>query len=296
MSTTGDERIERPGSPRQADPWLWILLPTLAVFGLIFAAPLADLIALSFHRMSGPAQVGAAFTLANYRAFVTDPFYLEMLLRTCGLGTVGHAGLSRRRLSGRLLPRAHAVALARLCAVSGDLAAAGQRHRAQYRLVSTAQPIRCGELAAAEARLDRYTVVADQQLYRRRHWSGARAFAVHDPDAHHGDPAHRGRSRGSRRQSRRRPAADVLARPVAAQPARCCVRLAARLRHGDQRLHHACHPRRQPRAGDGDLYRPAIPHRAQLSGWRHRGGASAAVRHRAHDAGPASAHRGERAP
>ena len=28
MSTTGDERIERPGSPRQADPWLWILLPT----------------------------------------------------------------------------------------------------------------------------------------------------------------------------------------------------------------------------------------------------------------------------
>ncbi|MFZ3352680.1 MAG: ABC transporter permease [Xanthobacteraceae bacterium] len=87
MSTTGDERIERPGSPRQADPWLWILLPTLAVFGLIFAAPLADLIVLSFHRMSGPAQVDAAYTLANYRAFVTDPFYLEMLLRTCGLGT-----------------------------------------------------------------------------------------------------------------------------------------------------------------------------------------------------------------
>ena len=88
MSTTGDERIERPGSPRQADPWLWILLPTLAVFGLIFAAPLADLILLSFHRMSGPAQVDAAYTLANYRAFVTDPFYLEMLLRTCGLGTL----------------------------------------------------------------------------------------------------------------------------------------------------------------------------------------------------------------
>ena len=86
MSTTGDERIERPGSPRQADPWLLILLPTLAVFGLIFAAPLADLILLSFHHMAGPAQVDAAFTLANYRAFVTDPFYLEMLLRTCGLG------------------------------------------------------------------------------------------------------------------------------------------------------------------------------------------------------------------
>lgn len=86
MSTTDVERIERPSQPRQADPWLWILLPTLAVFGLIFAAPLVDLVALSFHQMSGPAQVGAAFTLANYRAFVTDAFYLEMLLRTCGLG------------------------------------------------------------------------------------------------------------------------------------------------------------------------------------------------------------------
>jgi putative spermidine/putrescine transport system permease protein len=86
MSATDVEPIERPGRPRQADPWLWILLPTLAVFGLIFAAPLVDLVLLSFHRMSGPAQVGTAFTLANYRAFVTDPFYLEMLLRTCGLG------------------------------------------------------------------------------------------------------------------------------------------------------------------------------------------------------------------
>src|SRR5579863_582088 len=86
MSTTGVERFERPGRLRQADPWLWILLPTLAVFVLIFAAPLVDLIVLSFHQMSGPAQVSAAFTLANYRAFVTDPFYLEMLLRTCGLG------------------------------------------------------------------------------------------------------------------------------------------------------------------------------------------------------------------
>ena len=84
MSTTGVERIERNAG--QSDPWLWILLPTLAVFGLIFAAPLADLILLSFHQMSGPAQVGVAFTLANYRAFVTDPFYIQMLLRTCGLG------------------------------------------------------------------------------------------------------------------------------------------------------------------------------------------------------------------
>ena len=86
MSGAEAEWIERPARPRRVDPWLWILLPTLAAFALIFAAPLADLIALSFHQMSGPAQVDPAFTLANYRAFVTDPFYLARLLRTCGLG------------------------------------------------------------------------------------------------------------------------------------------------------------------------------------------------------------------
>lgn len=71
---------------RAADLWLWIVLPTTVVFCLVFVAPIADLIQLSFHAMTGPAQVGAAFTLSNYRAFVTDPFYLQMLLRTCWLG------------------------------------------------------------------------------------------------------------------------------------------------------------------------------------------------------------------
>ncbi|HUC50249.1 MAG TPA: ABC transporter permease, partial [Xanthobacteraceae bacterium] len=87
MSTTAIERtslLEK--TRRRTDIWLWILLPAVAVFGVIFAAPLADLMLLSFHRMSGPAQVGASYTLANYRAFVTDPFYLEMLLRTAWLG------------------------------------------------------------------------------------------------------------------------------------------------------------------------------------------------------------------
>ena len=87
MSTTAIERtslLEK--TRRRTDIWLWILLPAVAVFGVIFAAPLADLMLLSFHPMSGPAQVGASYTLANYRAFVTDPFYLEMLLRTAWLG------------------------------------------------------------------------------------------------------------------------------------------------------------------------------------------------------------------
>jgi putative spermidine/putrescine transport system permease protein len=87
MSRLAIDRIAVPAKARgRADVWLWILLPTVAVLGVIFVAPLADLILLSFRRMSGPAQVGKSHTLANYRAFVTDPFYLEMLLRTCWLG------------------------------------------------------------------------------------------------------------------------------------------------------------------------------------------------------------------
>ncbi|HEY7247620.1 MAG TPA: ABC transporter permease [Xanthobacteraceae bacterium] len=87
MSTAAIEGIAAPArSRRAADIWQWVVLPTTLVFCLIFAAPIADLCRLSFHAMTGPAQVGAAFTLANYRAFVTDPFYLQMLLRTGWLG------------------------------------------------------------------------------------------------------------------------------------------------------------------------------------------------------------------
>jgi putative spermidine/putrescine transport system permease protein len=97
MSTVAIDGIESPGRRRRGvDVWLWIVLPTMAVFCLIFAAPIIDLTELSFHAMTGPAQVGPGFTLANYRAFVSDPFYLQILLRTCWLGllvTLGCAAI-----------------------------------------------------------------------------------------------------------------------------------------------------------------------------------------------------------
>jgi putative spermidine/putrescine transport system permease protein len=68
------------------DVWLWVLLPTLVVLGLVFGLPLADLIAVSVHEMTGPAQVGDTLTLEHYRAFVTDPFFLVMVARTFWLG------------------------------------------------------------------------------------------------------------------------------------------------------------------------------------------------------------------
>jgi putative spermidine/putrescine transport system permease protein len=71
---------------RRPDFWLWVLLPTAFVLGVIFFAPIVDLILASLHEMAGPGQVSTSFTLANYRTFLTDPFYFGILLRTCWLG------------------------------------------------------------------------------------------------------------------------------------------------------------------------------------------------------------------
>jgi putative spermidine/putrescine transport system permease protein len=81
----------RDGSRRQSliggtDPWLWILLPTLVVLGLIFGLPLAGLISVSFHEMTGPAQMSDHLTLGSYEEFFGDPFFLGLMLQTFKLG------------------------------------------------------------------------------------------------------------------------------------------------------------------------------------------------------------------
>jgi putative spermidine/putrescine transport system permease protein len=68
--------------------WLWSLLPALVVLALVFVLPLADLMSLSFHVSTGPADVGPDWTLANYTGFIADPFLLGILARTLGLGLV----------------------------------------------------------------------------------------------------------------------------------------------------------------------------------------------------------------
>ncbi len=86
MTATAIENVPARSRPGRTDVWLWILLPTVAVFGLIFVVPIMDLMLISFHDMTGPGQVGTAVTLENYRLFLTDSFFLEILLRTCWLG------------------------------------------------------------------------------------------------------------------------------------------------------------------------------------------------------------------
>jgi putative spermidine/putrescine transport system permease protein len=60
----------------------------VATLALVFFIPIACLIVLSFHDMTGPAQVGDDFTLANYSSFITDPFHLRIIYNTFWLGAV----------------------------------------------------------------------------------------------------------------------------------------------------------------------------------------------------------------
>jgi putative spermidine/putrescine transport system permease protein len=70
----------------RTDVWLWILLPPLVVLGLVFGLPIAELISVSFHEMSGPGQISSGLTLENYTAFISDAFFLRMLASTFALG------------------------------------------------------------------------------------------------------------------------------------------------------------------------------------------------------------------
>ena len=79
--------IKRDKKVSKRDWGLW-LAPALLVLGLIFVVPLLQLIVLSFHTMSGPAQVGPGFTFANFRSFLGDPFFLRIVVNTAFLGLV----------------------------------------------------------------------------------------------------------------------------------------------------------------------------------------------------------------
>jgi putative spermidine/putrescine transport system permease protein len=78
-------RIKFAGLPRRVGWEIW-LLPSLIVLGCVFFLPILQLFVLSFHAMSGPAEVGATYTLRNFRSFLSDPFFGGILLRTVALG------------------------------------------------------------------------------------------------------------------------------------------------------------------------------------------------------------------
>jgi putative spermidine/putrescine transport system permease protein len=90
-ATGSSSPIAERGSLRRARrgrTWALLLLPMAAMLALVFFAPIGSLIVLSFHEMTGPAEVGDEFTLASYSSFLTDPFHLRIIYNTFWLGTV----------------------------------------------------------------------------------------------------------------------------------------------------------------------------------------------------------------
>jgi putative spermidine/putrescine transport system permease protein len=71
---------------RERSGWELWLLPMLATLAFVFAIPIIILISVSFHSMSGPAEVSGEITIANYREFATDSFLLRVLTDTLWLG------------------------------------------------------------------------------------------------------------------------------------------------------------------------------------------------------------------
>ena len=63
-----------------------LLSPSLLTLVLVFAAPLALLVPVSLHPYIPGTGIGAEWTIENYTHILGDGFYLEIILRTLGLG------------------------------------------------------------------------------------------------------------------------------------------------------------------------------------------------------------------
>ncbi len=62
------------------------LLPITLFYAVFLVVPYAMVLRLSFFRFSSMQLYVPGFTLANYAAMLTDPFYLALMGRTVGLG------------------------------------------------------------------------------------------------------------------------------------------------------------------------------------------------------------------
>ena len=68
--------------------WAWMVLPALFVLTFTFLLPIAYLADFSFKAHLGLGRVGQDFTFENYVRFLTDPFYLGILLETLVIGAI----------------------------------------------------------------------------------------------------------------------------------------------------------------------------------------------------------------
>jgi len=69
-------------------PYLLLLLPCLAVLGMFFVTPLISLFISSFHHYIPGKGISATLTLENYTKFLSDFYYIGVLLKTLLLGLI----------------------------------------------------------------------------------------------------------------------------------------------------------------------------------------------------------------
>jgi putative spermidine/putrescine transport system permease protein len=65
-----------------------LALPGLAFLGVFFVAPIGYLLVLSLHAGGSMGRVDDAWTLSNYVRFLSDSYYLQILLDTLGFGAL----------------------------------------------------------------------------------------------------------------------------------------------------------------------------------------------------------------
>jgi putative spermidine/putrescine transport system permease protein len=74
--------------PRWFPRGIGLLAPAAGVLALVFILPMCGIAILSFHPSLGKGRVGTDFTLHNYVAFFSDPFYLGVVWNSIKLSTI----------------------------------------------------------------------------------------------------------------------------------------------------------------------------------------------------------------
>jgi putative spermidine/putrescine transport system permease protein len=90
MTTGASETSTDPGNPLGRPKWrfAYLLAPVLVVLLVVFILPAVNLGLKSLHPYTGPGSVGSELTLRNYVAFLSEPFYWQLVGWTSVLGLV----------------------------------------------------------------------------------------------------------------------------------------------------------------------------------------------------------------